>query len=433
LAPQKAFQRVIRLPAGLGDWTQLEPKRKDETAITVAPIKGVYFDRLPEPMVKQALEIHYRFAEKLVVQLSSKLKIKVELHAVRCLQASYVDFLRDCSHRVYQANLPAHDSQVNFYMDDVLASAMVNRALGGKGEAGPDPKLSAAEKSVMQQLLILMAEALVQSWQGALPKLSVTNEHTFANLQVDSTLAKEDTYAVFSMDIVIGEDTARVIRWGYSRALLYKLLADFETKKAAKSKNVRLSEKVMHLTRVPVRMELGVTSLTAFELKKLQVGDVVTLDTVISEPVKVRVADTLTLYGQPGVQDGRVGVQLLSANAIPFVYREQMGLSQKQQLVVDDAAIVAEAQKLQYESLIDDVDDEDKDEVPAESPPPEPAQPQTEASEADTQAVAKEIPAEPAAPAPPKKTDDDDDEDLADLFADEDLKWDEDADDDEEI
>ncbi len=436
MAQQKAFQRSIRLPAGLGDWTQLQPQRRDENSVVVSPLKGVYFDRLPEQKIKDALEIHYRFSEKFLTQFSAKLKIKIELHNVQCMQASYVDFLRECSHRVYQANFPARASGIHFYIDDVLASAMVNRALGGKGEAAPDAKLSGAERSVILQIAQQMGELLCQAWMGVLPALKTGPEQSYGSLQVDSTLSKEDTYVVFSMDIALGEETPRSMRWGYSQHLLGALLEEFERQRPARPRVLRLSEKVMHSTQVLVRLELGSTLLTAHELKKLQAGDVISLDASLAEPVKIKISDHLTLYGQAGVQDGKLGVQLLSATAIPFVYREQMGLSAKQALVVSDESIVLEAQKMQHESLDAIGDDDEEDQVlpqaalqPTASAEPtsEPVEP---AAADDQDESAEETPQAPRSSASKAEADEDD---LDDLFADEDFKWDEDADDDKEI
>lgn len=446
MAQQKAFQKTILLPAGLGDWTQLKPKRRDEQSIQIGPIKGVYFDRLPELTVNQALDIHYKFSQDLVAAFSQKLKIKIELHAVRCLQASYSDFLREISHRVYQANFAVLGATMHLYVDDVLASALVNRALGGKGEASPDTNLSTAERAVMLQLVNAMADGLKGTWQGALPSVSTMLADTHAALQVDSTLSKEDTYVVFTQDLVLGDEPVRSIRWGYSRSLLRKLLSDFDRKKAPKVHSVRLSERVQHHLKVPVRLVLGATRLTATELKKLQVGDVVALDTSLTNPVQVKISDQVTLYGQPGLSEGHMGVQLLSANALAMVQREQMaGGSPLQQLVVDDESLIDQARASQRDALsIDLVDEEDEQEELENAAPISQAAHASQTDDfdegaerveaADTMVQTEPVAAQAAAETALDNVDDAtlDEDELDDLFADEDFNWDEDVDADKE-
>ena len=67
----------------------------------------------------------------------------------------------------------------------------------------------------------------------------------------------------------------------------------------------------MNVVELPMTVVLGSTNLTVGQFLTLSVGDVITLDSLTSSPVKVMVGDEPYLLGRPGTIGKNRGVQIL--------------------------------------------------------------------------------------------------------------------------
>jgi hypothetical protein len=117
---------------------------------------------------------------------------------------------------------------------------------------------------------------------------------------------------------------------GYTGPLiknLLKLLQD-QTKPqplSFKKLNMEMLSKIL----LPVAVSLGQTELKTSEIKKLEIGDVVSLDNSIRSAITINLADKVVILGQPGIANGRavarvVGVEKeKEVQVAPPIYVEE--------------------------------------------------------------------------------------------------------------
>ena len=72
---------------------------------------------------------------------------------------------------------------------------------------------------------------------------------------------------------------------------------------------LRVEERVKAAS-LPIIAELGTATITVGEFLQLQVGDVIQLDHLVDNKLRIKVGDQLKFLGQPGTQKGRVAVQI---------------------------------------------------------------------------------------------------------------------------
>ncbi len=304
------FHRTIKLAPAIGDWTTVH-QRQAVDAIEIHPIRTSNFDSLTREQLRFLHYLHYRLAERLCVKFSTDMDIKVELHTVLATQMSYQEFLENAKEKVVQADVVfSAGHKINLLFDWDLADMMINRLVGGSGSVGQSDSFTSMETSILKAQIEALLPEVADIWR--VPPAHSLIDFAVGPYRRNPKISSREAYVQFGFYLVFGQQELRKFVIAYPNTLLRELVRDWQMNKPKKEKRVTFSNQTLQALKVDVSVSLGTASLTMSELRQLRVGDVVVLDTVTDQPLKVHFgADSEPWLGYPGVSPSRkLSIQL---------------------------------------------------------------------------------------------------------------------------
>jgi len=297
IASQK---RLIKLPPAVGDWTTYRPPK-----VLVKKIKtGLYgFDRLSKVQLNDALLVHYRFVQEFLKRLKIDLGMGVEFLSCQIEQTTYLNFLRSLTGPLVQGkiNTPALHESIQLYFDLGLANSIIDHALGSRELEPMNRKLTEAEVTTFITALEEYLPHYLHAFENALsnPTLGFVSS---PDVTLDPSVNTSSTFVFFSAEVVLNDTLPGKIIFGYPGGSLKSLLKIFEEKKREKPLDFsRLPASTLSKILVPAAAILGKTTLYTSELDLLEVGDVVSLETLINSAVALFIGGKLKVPVQPGI------------------------------------------------------------------------------------------------------------------------------------
>ena len=308
--PEIASQkRVIKLPPAIGDWTAYRPPK-----ILVKKVKtGLYgFDRLSKDDLNRLLRIHYQFIQALLLRLKVDLGMGVEFLSCQVEQTTYLNFLRTLTGAVAQGKITVsniHES-IQLYFDLGLANSVINHALGSHDLEILNRGLTEAEKTVFTTSFSEYLAYYNQAFENVLEDLSFSLVSS-PDVALDPSINTSATFVSFSAEISLNDNPSGKIIFGYPGSSVKILLKAFEEKDRAKPLNFsRLTPAALNKIAIPVSALLGKTTLFTSELKQLETGDVVSLDSLTSSAVTLTVGNILKILAQPGIKNKKKAARI---------------------------------------------------------------------------------------------------------------------------
>jgi flagellar motor switch protein FliM len=310
--PEIAAQKiVIKLPPALGDWTTYRPAKS-----LVKKVKtGLYgFDRLSKKELNQTLLIHYRFIQDLFRSFKIDLAMGVELISCQVEQTTYLNFLRSLAGPVAQGKImvPETHESIQVFFDLNLAHSLINHALGSHDLELLNRGFTEAETSVFSTTLNEYLQVLLKAFSGALTKA----DYQFLSapdITFDPSINTSSSFVSFSCEVMINENPPGKITLGYVASSLKKIiLRYFEMEKKKNLDFSRLPPSLLNQILISFTTFLGETTLLTSELKSLEVGDVVSVDSLINLPLRATIGNFLNLQVQPGIKNKKKAVRITS-------------------------------------------------------------------------------------------------------------------------
>ncbi|MFP4055838.1 MAG: flagellar motor switch protein FliM [Candidatus Brocadiia bacterium] len=202
-------------------------------------------------------------------------------------------------------------------VDISLALGIVDRLLGGQGEALDQPRpLTAVEQALLAKPIAAVLETLAGAWSN-LTSVSFQPEAMAMDPREVQFLGVRDM--VLQVTFAVGGDTcvgdigfclpAAVVDRLVPRERA-RLAAAFEEEQQAEAEATDVLRRAIGAAPLRVAVELGRARISALDLMNLQPGHVVRLDSRVGQPLAVTVEGRHRFTGQPGLVGKRLGVQL---------------------------------------------------------------------------------------------------------------------------
>jgi len=329
--PEIASQkRVIKLTPAIGDWTTYRPPK-----VLIKRVKsGLYgFDRLSREDLALGLKVHYNFVSRLLDRLKVELGIGVEFLSCQAEQTTYLNFLRSLAGQVVQCqlNLAEINDGIQLFCGLEIANSLINHALGSHDTEALNRALTEAEKEVFTAAL---TEYLAEYRTAFLSAISEPSFRLVSapEITLDQSVNPSAAFIAFTAEVILNDNQPARIVFGYPGSALKTLLRAYKEKEAEQPLNFgRLPAALLNRLAIKVEGLLGFTALHTSELHRLEVGDVVSLDTPINAPVTLVIGRKLKLPGQPGTRNKKKSVRIaaLGENAAveltpPFAPAEEV-------------------------------------------------------------------------------------------------------------
>ncbi|MFA5879236.1 MAG: FliM/FliN family flagellar motor switch protein, partial [Candidatus Margulisiibacteriota bacterium] len=307
------FSSNIKLTPALGDWTTLKTIQPDLEEINISKVQEISFDTLPKKLFKYTLFMHYRFAEYLTTKLSNDLNIKIELHSIKTFQLPYKEFIENQKETLIQSDLTIGSfGKINILIEQSFADMIINRISGGKGEiVVPTNNFSDLELEILSLQINELLPSFCQIWKNILNEEDIKVEVFHGKFQADQKVSLRETYIYYNFYFIFGEKILVKIIMGYPNYILRSLLNIKNKILESINKRVALNNKTLEKIKINLLAILGKTNLTMKELRNLQVGDILTLENKIEEPLELYLGNKIKYFVQPGVANNKLAAQLL--------------------------------------------------------------------------------------------------------------------------
>jgi flagellar motor switch protein FliM len=279
-------------------------------------------DRFSKEQMRAVELVHEDLGERLTTTLPSFLRVNLRIRLVHSDQGRFHDFLADISgstlfHMITLAPLPG---RVVVTMSPVLNGIVLNQRLGSKSEAfDPGRELTDIDQALLRGMVEHMLNDIKAAWGKLVtiePALedSTTNQHwvqmlmgnervmllTF-EINFPSVTGSLDFFIPFSMLKPIAGDLNPHV-WISGRK---ELMEDPQSRAA-------MVQSVSNV-RLPVRVFLGETEMSLNELTRLEIGDVLQLNTKVTDQLVVEVVNQNLFKAKIGKTGNHMAVQIISA------------------------------------------------------------------------------------------------------------------------
>lgn len=276
-------------------------------------------DKFSKDHLKILATIHEHFCRQVTLSLNSTLRMPIEFSVANVQQLTYGDFIESMPEDLLTGVLSMYPlvTQFCFGIERHLIGAMIDRLLGGMGVSTiSSEELTDVEVGIIKDTIRRILHFLPEGWQAMVP---ATDEVELVALETSPQAAQiashSDIVALVTINIEIGQDLGLM-----SICLPYAALEDIimtlsrqsgyrHDKFAVENSKEFLVNKLAN-SPLPLKIVLGRGELNLEDVMGLEVGDVIKLNTGLSEKSEIWIGEELKFLGRPGQINSNFSVAL---------------------------------------------------------------------------------------------------------------------------
>jgi flagellar motor switch protein FliM len=270
--------------------------------------------RYSKEQLRSITRIHENFTRLLISHLSTQLRQFVQIEVDLVDQVTYHEFVASIPSRtiVNVFDVSPMDGRMAMEINPQVAYAMVDRLLGGQGDAlNRNGSLTEIETVLIRKIFSRAFDMYPDAWEN-IEQIEARWEGIESNPQFLQIASPNDTVIIIVLKTTIGETTGRMTLC-LPHLTLEPLLPKLSTQQwlysMAKSDAPQQEKLKQNLDTVDVNViaELGKATLSVSDLLNLQVGDVIGME---MGKLQVKVGHLPRYLGNPGLSKGRYAVQI---------------------------------------------------------------------------------------------------------------------------
>ncbi|WP_342512596.1 flagellar motor switch protein FliM [Sporosarcina sp. FSL K6-1522] len=301
-----------------GEMSADDMKKEEETRkVKVYDFKRAL--RFSKDQIRSLTRIHENFARLLTTYFSAQLRTYVQINVASVDQIPFEEFIRSIPNMtlINIFEVPPLDGNILMEVNPNIAYSMLDRLMGGVGAStGKADNLTEIETKIMTNLFERSFDNLREAWSGIIDIDPFLTELE-VNPQFLQMISPNETVVVISFNIVIGESSG-MINICIPHVVLEPIVPNLSVrywmqsnkKEPTPEQSIEL-EKRLKQAPLTVTTELGQGRMTVEDFLYLQVGDVVSLNRKIDDPLIVKVGDIPKFTAQPGHLKNRMAVQII--------------------------------------------------------------------------------------------------------------------------
>ncbi len=283
-----------------------------------------YDFRNPQKIAKDQLRtveiIHENFGRLLQTFLSGYLRAPVKISILTVEQYAYSEFSNSISNPAFLSiiNFKPLDGQILMDISTNIVYAIIDRLLGGDGEGNQEIRsFTEIELSLLEVIVERIMEIIEEAWINVID-LNPSLEKIEVNSQFAQIVPPNETIALVTMNVNIGS-TEGMINMCIPYIVIEPILDRLSTKYwfSTSKKEISQEEKKMIKSRilqtaVPIRAELGSTTVRVQDIINLQKGDVIRLNSRRDDAINLRIGSNVKFLGEPGTIGNNMAVKIVS-------------------------------------------------------------------------------------------------------------------------
>jgi len=276
-------------------------------------------ERVGKEQMRALQTLHEGFGRNFGAALSGLLRSIVEVKLTSVDQLTYSEFIFSLENPTCFNVIKAAPLEGNLILDlnPSILYPIIDRLLGGGKEAGPFARrpLTEIELRLISRITKLFLDELKHAWENVLP-LELSIERVESNPQLVQIVPPNEVIVLISFDLTIGEARGMInlcIPFNSIERFGNKLTANswatYSSKRPTEESIRNLSGR-LHGALVEVVAQLAHTKITTQELIELRVGDIITTEKDIREPVSVLVEECPKFRASLGSYKGHKAIQI---------------------------------------------------------------------------------------------------------------------------
>jgi len=301
-----------------GEMSAEEMKKEEETRkVKVYDFKRAL--RFSKDQIRSLTRIHENFARLLTTYFSAQLRTYIQINVASVDQIPFEEFIRSIPNMTLLNifEVPPLEGNIIMEVNPNVAYSMLDRLMGGVGDGpGKVDNMTEIETKILTNLFERSFDNLREAWSGIIEIDPFLSEME-VNPQFLQMISPNETVVVISFNIVIGESSG-MINICIPHVVLEPIVPNLSVrywmqtnKKEPTPEQSIILEKRLRQATLPLTTELGKGDMSVEDFLYLQVGDVISLDRKIDDPLVVKVGDIPKFTAQPGHLRNRMAVQII--------------------------------------------------------------------------------------------------------------------------
>ncbi|NLK72506.1 MAG: flagellar motor switch protein FliM [Clostridiales bacterium] len=288
------------------------------------PHAKVYDFRRPNKLTKDQMQtlrgIHENYARIVSNILSNQVRNNVKLTIASIEQVTFGEYIRSIPNPTIMGMFTAEplDGISILELNPAFCFNMIDLYFGGAMTHRFNVReFTDIEMIMTKEILKSMIENLRSVWSDVIEMAPVL-EAVETNPLLQQALPHNETVVLMTFKVQILEENTFI-----NLCIPYRTIERVSDELHAKNYDIMKSRKtlneyredieaVLNRVKVDMRVLLGKTHITVNDFVELDVGDILELDTRLSQPMKLFVENKPKFYVQPGLYNNRLSVQVVS-------------------------------------------------------------------------------------------------------------------------
>ena len=280
----------------------------------------IYDFKRPDKFAKEQLRtlnrIHEAFARLVSTYLSTTLRAIVHFDVVSVDQLTYEEFTRTLSNPTFLSIISMGTLEGNSVIEINLniVFSVLDKLFGGQGRTLDKLRiLTDIEESVISRVIVKILEYFKEAWLQVI-ELSPKIEFIESNPQFTQIVPPNEMVLLVTFEVKIGEAEG-IMNLCIPYIVLEPIISKLTTqswfkpkKKEISSENLLNLETKIKRVKIPMVVELGRAGLDVHEFLSLRVGDMIKLNTKLTDKLNVTVNGALKFSSRPGKKGRKIAV-----------------------------------------------------------------------------------------------------------------------------
>jgi len=283
----------------------------------------LYDFRLPNRISKNQLRvlrsIFENFAESFSSFLVTKLQTVVNINVTSVDQIYYSEYVLSVANPACLFTFQIKDTDVKgiLELNNDLAFSLVDKLLGGNGLGTKQTKIiTPIEQKVLNVVVERVMQDLKKAWQ-TIDDMNFEVERFEPDIDFAQITSQSESVLLISFEILIGEQSY-LMNICFATFAFDNILARLSSQKLSSIRAIKhygksareVVSQNLSAVALPIQVELGTTKLSVKEIMEMEIGDIIRLDTKLSDDQKVRSGKHILFLGRIGVSNNKKAIKV---------------------------------------------------------------------------------------------------------------------------
>ena len=293
-------------------------------------------DKFSKDQIRTLFMLHESFSRMLNTYLSTHLRTLVNVEVASVEQLTYQEFVQSLANPSVISILAVPPLKGNIIMEvnTEIAFAFIDRVFGGEGKTNMKPRvLTEIEEVVVKRFIDTAMRNLKEAWSNVVdftPSLEATESNpqftqivppsdmvVIVTIQFAQIISPSEMIAILTINMKIGDVEGMMnicIPYLVLEPVMSKLTTTFwvasSVTKDDDPEQVKILQKKLERTKVPLVVQLGEINITINEFLTLGFGDVLQMDTKVDDNLVCLVGHRPKFHCRPGTSGKKMAVQI---------------------------------------------------------------------------------------------------------------------------